>query len=196
MIRKLLFTVLMHSLLMTAAYAQDKQVSGRVTSQDDGSSIPGVNIVVQGTSKGTTTDADGNYTIQLSSSENSLVFTFVGFKPLTLQVDGRSTIDVVMEPDITSLDEIVVVGYGTQREKDLTSAITTIKSDEITKTPQGQAMQALQGKVPGLQIINSGIPGASPTVRVRGVGSMPGEGNSDPFRAGCHILQLLFHPAM
>ena len=76
---------------------------------------------------------------------------------------------------MTSLEEVVVVGYGTQREKDLTSAISTIKTEDIVKTPTGQAMQALQGKVPGLQIVSSGQPGVSPTVRVRGVGSLPGK---------------------
>jgi TonB-dependent SusC/RagA subfamily outer membrane receptor len=180
MIKKLLFTVLTLSLLVTAGQAQDKQVSGKVTSQEDGSGIPGVNVVVQGTSKGTTTDSEGNYSIQLSGSEATLIFSFVGYIPQTIQVSDRTTIDIVLAPDLTTLEEIVVVGYGTQREKDLTSAITTIKSDEIAKTPQPQAMSALQGKVPGLQIINSGAPGASPTVRVRGMGSMPDQGNSNP----------------
>jgi TonB-linked SusC/RagA family outer membrane protein len=174
MIRKLLFTMLLHSLLCLTAVAQEeKQVSGKVTSQDDGSSVPGVNIVVQGTSKGTTSDAEGNYSIQLGASENTLVFSFVGFKPATVQVDGQTTINVALESDVTSLEEVVVVGYGTQREKDLTSAITTVRSEDIVKTPTGQAMQALQGKVPGLQVVSSGQPGVSPTIRIRGVGSMP-----------------------
>ena len=174
MIRKLLFTMLLHSLLCVTVMAQEeKQVSGKVTSQEDGSAVPGVNIVVQGTSKGTTSDAEGNYSIQLGPSENTLVFSFVGFKPTTVQVEGQSTINVALESDITSLEEVVVVGYGTQREKDLTSAISTVKSEDIVKTPTGQAMQALQGKVPGLQVVSSGAPGEAPTIRVRGVGSYP-----------------------
>ena len=180
MIRKLLFTVLMHSLLCTAVLAQEKQISGKVTSLEDGTSVPGVNVVVQGTTKGTTSDADGNYSIQLAPSENTLVFSFVGFKPSTIQIDDRTTIDVALEPDVTSLNEIVVIGYGTMQEKELTSAITTVKGDEIVKTPTSQAMQSLQGKVPGVQIISNGAPGASPTVRVRGMGSFPAEGDSDP----------------
>lgn len=180
MIRKLLFTVLMHSLLCTAVLAQERQISGKVTSLEDGTTVPGVNVVVQGTTKGTTSDADGNYSIQLAPSENTLVFSFVGFKPSTIQVDDRTTIDVALEADVTSLNEVVVIGYGSMQEKELTSAISTVKGDEIVKTPTSQAMQSLQGKVAGVQIISNGAPGASPTVRVRGMGSFPAEGKSDP----------------
>src|SRR5215216_2982446 len=97
MIKKLLFTVLTLSWLVTAGQAQDRQVSGRVTSQEDGSGIPGVNIVVQGTTKGTTTDVEGNYTLSLAPSENTLVFSFVGYKAFTAQVAGKSVVDVVLE---------------------------------------------------------------------------------------------------
>ncbi len=180
MIRNLPVTVLILSLLVTTAWAQDKQLSGRVTSKVDGTALPGVNVVVQGTSKGTSTDVDGNYAIQLTPEENTLVFTFVGFAPMTVTVDGRTTIDIALEEDVTSLNEIVVIGYGTMQEKELTSAITTVKGDEIVKTPTSQAMQSLQGKVPGVQIISSGVPGASPTVRVRGMGSFPAEGKGEP----------------
>jgi TonB-linked SusC/RagA family outer membrane protein len=148
-------------------------VSGKVTALEDGTSIPGVNIVVEGTTKGTTTDGDGNYSIQLTAAENALVFSFVGYKPTTVQVDGRTTIDVALESDVIALNEIVVVGYGTQREKDLTSAISTVKSEDIVKTPSGQAMQGLQGKIPGLQVVSKGTPGDQPTIRIRGVGSYP-----------------------
>lgn len=172
MIRKLLSTVVMMCLLVSLSQAQDRQVSGKVTAQEDGSGLPGVNIVVEGTTKGTTTDAEGNYAITLTSSENSLVFSFVGYLATTVAVDGRTTIDVSLAADVISLGEIVVVGYGTQREKDLTSSITTVKTDEIVKTPTSQAMQALQGKVPGVQIVNRGEPGQGPSVRVRGVGSL------------------------
>src|SRR5690349_16440956 len=103
MIRNLPFTVLMLSLFVGTAWAQDKQVSGKVTAAEDGSPLPGVNVLVQGTSKGTSTDVDGNYSIQLSPQENILVFSFVGYKSTTVQVDGRSTIDVPLEGDVTAL---------------------------------------------------------------------------------------------
>jgi TonB-linked SusC/RagA family outer membrane protein len=172
--KRLLLTALVPILLCATAWGQnEKIVTGKVTSGDDGLGLPGVNVVVQGTTKGSTTDSEGNYSIQLAPGENTLVFTFVGYQTATVDVTNRTTADVVLEADITSLEEVVVVGYGTQREKDLTSAISTIKTEDIVKTPTGQAMQSLQGKVPGLQIVSSGQPGASPTVRVRGVGSYP-----------------------
>ena len=170
--------IILTLLCSLTAWSQERTVTGTVTSEEDGLPIPGVNVIVQGTTKGTATDADGNYSLSLAENENILVFTFVGFRTAEVEVGDRTTVDFALQPDVTSLDEVVVVGYGTQREKDLTSAITTIKSEEITKTPTGQAMQALQGKVPGLQIVSSGAPGDGPTVRVRGIGTFP-EFNSD-----------------
>ncbi|MEX2232284.1 MAG: TonB-dependent receptor [Cyclobacteriaceae bacterium] len=171
--------ILLPCLLAITAWSQERIITGKVTGAEDGLSIPGVNVVVEGTSKGTTTDAEGNYSIQLTPSENTLIFTFVGFKPITVDATARTTVDVVLESDVTSLQEVVVVGYGVQREKDLTSAITTVKADEIAKTPSGQAMQALQGKVPGLQVVSKGTPGDQPTIRIRGIGSFPGVGSSN-----------------
>ncbi|HZB14696.1 MAG TPA: TonB-dependent receptor [Chryseolinea sp.] len=172
--KRLLLMVLVPILFSVTAWGQaEKVVTGKVTSSDDSGPLPGVNVVVQGTAKGVTTDAEGNYSIQLAPAENTLVFTFVGYKTTTVDVTNKTTADVILEGDVTSLEEVVVVGYGTQREKDLTSAISTIKTEDIVRTPTGQAMQSLQGKVPGLQIVSSGQPGASPTVRVRGLGSYP-----------------------
>lgn len=174
----------MISLLVPYGQAQTKQVSGQVTSKSDGIGLPGVNVVVQGTAKGTTTDAEGNYSLQLLPSENTLVYSFVGFSSQTVQVGDQTSINIILEEDATSLDEIVVVGYGVQREKDLTSAISTVKSEDIQKMPGAQAMQSLQGRVPGLQIVSAGAPGESPVVRVRGLGSYPGNvvgrGNEGP----------------
>jgi TonB-dependent starch-binding outer membrane protein SusC len=172
--------ILLPVLCSITAWSQERLVSGTVTSSDDGLPIPGVNVIVQGTTKGTATDAEGKYSLSLAENENVLVFTFVGFKTATVEVGARATVDFGLEADVTSLDEVVVVGYGTQREKDLTSAITTIRSEEISKTPSGQAMQALQGKVPGVQIVSSGAPGDEPTVRVRGIGSFPGSSDEKP----------------
>ena len=176
--KKLLLVTLL--LLSWTAWSQTRTVTGKVTSSDEGMGLPGVNVIVQGTNKGTTTDAEGNYSIQLAESETTLVFSFVGYSAQTVQVDNRSVIDIELQSDVVSLSEIVVVGYGTQREKDLTSAISTVKTDELVKTPTSQAMQALQGKVPGMQIVSAGAPGASPTVRIRGLGSYPGIGSSAP----------------
>ncbi|MBL7841270.1 MAG: TonB-dependent receptor [Cyclobacteriaceae bacterium] len=165
-------------LLGSGAFAQTRTVTGTVTSEDG--PMPGVSVLVVGSNKGATTDGDGKYTLELTSTETSLTFSFIGYKTVTVDVANRNVVDVALETDTQSLDEVVIVGYGTMQEKDLTSAITTVKTEELTKTPTSQPMQALQGKVPGVQIVSSGAPGASPTVRIRGIGSMPGQGNSDP----------------
>jgi TonB-linked SusC/RagA family outer membrane protein len=172
MIRKLLFTVLLHSLLLTTVWAQDRQVSGKVTAAEDGTSLPGVNIVVQGTTKGTTTDAEGNYTIQLAPSENTLVFTFVGFSTITEEVGDRTVIDVVMGSDITSLGEVVVIGYGVAKKSDVTGAVASVRPEDLNKIPSSTAAEALQGKVAGVQVTTNGTPGSAPTIRVRGLGSV------------------------
>ncbi|MEX0882844.1 MAG: carboxypeptidase-like regulatory domain-containing protein, partial [Cyclobacteriaceae bacterium] len=153
--------------------AQEVSVSGNVT-DPSGESVPGVNILEKGTSNGTVTDLDGNYEITLTSSDATLVFSFIGFETQEIPIEGRSVVDVVFSEGAQSLEEVVVVGYGTQREKDLTSAISTIRSDDIIKTPNSQAMQSLQGRVAGVQIVSNGAPGAAPTVRVRGIGSFEG----------------------
>lgn len=146
-------------------------VKGKVTSADDGQSLPGASIQVVGTSKGTTTNIDGEYSIEVSE-DAELSVSFIGYLTQTIPVNGRTSIDVTMQTDIESLSEVVVIGYGTASERDLTSAITTVDSEEIVKTPTPQAMQALQGKVAGVQIVSNGSPGGSPTVRVRGLGSL------------------------
>jgi TonB-dependent starch-binding outer membrane protein SusC len=159
--------------LSTAVWSQDRTVTGTVTAADDKQPLPGVNVIVEGTTKGTSTDGEGKYSLQLSGAENTIVFSFVGYNPITITVDNRTTIDVALEPDVTSLNEVVVVGYGTQKERDLTSSISTIKADELIKTPSGQAMQGLQGKVAGLQVVSAGAPGDPATIRIRGIGSYP-----------------------
>lgn len=178
--KRILLVMMFSTMLGTLVWAQSRQVQGRVVSAEDNQPLPGVNILVQGTTKGAVTDANGSFSIELTGSENTLVFSFIGYKSQTVEVGSQTQISITLEPDAMALEEIVVVGYGTMQEKDLTSSVVTIKSDEIIKTPTSQAMQALQGKVPGVQIVSSGAPGAGPTVRVRGIGSLPGQGDSDP----------------
>jgi TonB-linked SusC/RagA family outer membrane protein len=189
MIKKLLFTVLTLSLLVTAGQAQDKQVSGKVTSLEDGSGIPGVNIVVQGTSKGTTTDVEGNYTLSLAPSENTLVFSFVGYKTFTATIDGRSTVDVVLELEVSSLEEVVVVGYGTQRKRDVTGTIASVKADELETKPNSNPVSSIQGRVAGVTIVNSGVAGAAPTIRIRGVGTTT---NSNAAASPLYVVDGIF----
>src|SRR5690606_17267063 len=163
--------------LSFTAYGQQSRVSGKVTDALTSSGIPGVTVMVRGSTTATQTDAAGNYTIEAANSD-TLVFRSLGFAMQEIPIAGRTTIDVVLEDEGTELEEVVVVGYGTQRQRDLTTAVTTVRADDIAKTPTATAMQSLQGRVAGVQIVSSGAPGASPTVRLRGIGSF--EGNAAP----------------
>lgn len=171
MIRSLLLSVF---LLFVAAegWSQTRAVRGRVTGSDDGMPLPGVNVIVQGTAKGTATDANGSYSIEVEATENTLVFTFVGYRPQSVQLLGRETVNVVLEPEATSLDEVVVVGYGTVRKSDLTGSVSSVRGSQLTTVPAINPIQSLQGKVAGVQIANtSGAPGAGSFVRIRGIGT-------------------------
>jgi TonB-linked SusC/RagA family outer membrane protein len=175
--KKFLICLLISSLPLTIL-AQTKSITGKVISSEDGQPIPGVNVVVQGTSKGTVTDFNGDYTIELGPDENSLSFSFVGFLTQTVSVEGRTKVDVTLQLDAKTLEEIVVIGYGTVAKSDLTGSVTSLKADDITPVPSVSALQSLQGKVPGVQITSgSGAPGQAPIVRIRGTGTF---GNSNP----------------
>lgn len=171
--------LLLFFLFSVSGFAQNLTVSGVVTSAEDNIPVPGVNVIVKGTSRGVSTDFDGKYSIEVKSSE-ILEFSSIGLKTVNVTVGNQKTIDASMATDVESLDEIVVVGYGSQRKADLTGSITTIKAEDITRTPAGAAMQSLQGKVAGLQVVSSGAPGTAPTIRVRGLGSYTGGGASNP----------------
>ncbi len=160
-------------------YAQTKTVIGTVTGADDRLPLPGVTVVIEGTMQGAVTDIDGKYSLEVTP-EQSLTFSFVGFQSQTILVGEQQIINVSLQTTSFDIEEVVVIGYGEAKVKDLTSSITTVRSEDLAKTPAGQAMQALQGKVAGMQVVSSGSPGSSPTVRIRGVGSYPGIGNTDP----------------
>tara|TARA_R110001583_G_scaffold145096_1_gene297117 strand:+ start:55899 stop:58868 length:2970 start_codon:yes stop_codon:yes gene_type:complete len=161
-------------------YAQQKnQVTGKV-SDEGGNPLPGASVFVKNSTIGTQSNFDGDYTLNNVPSDGILVISYLGFKTVEKAVNGNTILNVILLVDAQSLDEVVVVGYGELKVKDLTSAITTIKSDDIVKTPTNNAMQALQGKVAGLQVVSKGSPGDSPTIRVRGIGSYPGQSNETP----------------
>ena len=171
---KLLFCLCLLTMTAASMFGQSNQtVSGTVTEKSTGYPAIGVSVLVKGTTNGTVTSVDGEYSLTNVPSNATLVFSYIGMLTQEITVSGQSVINVLLDDDTQNLEEVVVIGYGTSKVKDLTSSISTIKTDEIMKTPASQPMQALQGKVPGLQIVSSGSPGKSPTVRVRGVGSYP-----------------------
>jgi len=177
---KKLFVVMYFLLSVSILFAQNPiTVKGKLTDSANGEPIPGVSVLIKGTSTGLITDFDGNYSIQVPGN-GTLVFSFIGMKTKEVDVNNSTLINVVLEASTEMVDEVIVVGYGKLSVKDLTSSISTVKTEELAKTPTGQAMQALQGKVPGLHVVSSGGPGDSPTIRVRGVGSYPGANNEAP----------------
>ncbi len=164
-------------LLSVSGYAQQLTVKGIVTSATDSEPLIGVVIQVKGEGNGTVTNLDGEYTLANINSNAELTFSLIGYRTENVHVSGRQNIDVVLHEAHEELDEVVVVGYGTVRKGDLTSSISSIKGDEITETLTGNAMDALQGKVNGVQVVSGGGPGTSPRVLIRGVTTVNG---SDP----------------
>jgi len=152
-------------------------VSGRVT-DEEGKPMPGVNILVKGTANGTTTDVEGAYKISVDNTESVLVFSFIGYLTQEIQVGTKTVIDLTLQPDVETLSEIVVVGYGTQTKGSVTGAVTSVSAKEITALPVPSVSQALQGRVPGVMVTNNGGPGSSAIVRIRGIGSI--SQNADP----------------
>ena len=152
--------------------AQKVSVSGIVTDAANGQPLFGVTIGVSGTTTGTISDKDGKFTIQVPSKETVLVFTYVGYKSQQVVVGSNTKINVALEQEMTQLEQIVVVGYGTQRKKDLTGSISLVSTKEIKSLAVPSISDALQGRAAGVQVISSGTPGSDATLRIRGVGTI------------------------
>jgi len=147
-------------------------IKGRVVSADDKQGMPGVYILIRGTDQGIISGTDGTYSISVRSSEDVLVFRFLGYVTQEIPVMNRTLIDVVMAPDITSLESVVVMGYSSKKRNEITSAVTTLSSDKLMDVTTNDIGSMLQGKVSGIQVINSsGAPGANSEIRVRGISS-------------------------
>ncbi|WP_242083268.1 SusC/RagA family TonB-linked outer membrane protein [Aestuariivivens sediminis] len=156
-----------------AMYGQNT-IQGTVTTAVDGEPIPGVNVIIKGTTQGTATDFDGNFTIS-ASPDDVLVISSLGYKTQEQSVGNQTTINIVLEEDAAALDEVVVVGYGTARRSDLTGALTSVSSSDFDKQPLGAVSQALQGRAAGVQVNQtSGAPGENFKIRIRGANSITG----------------------
>ena len=152
-------------------------VTGTVTSATDGGGLPGVNVLVKGTSTGTVTDVSGAYSINVADEEAILVFSSIGYLTQEIPLNGRTVLDLALSEDVQSLDEIVVIGYGTQRSKDVTGAVATVDQEAIKNVPVASIDQKMVGQVAGVQIQQvSGAPGGGTSVKIRGSGSL-GAGN-------------------
>ena len=175
--KKLLFLSLLFCMAAGVHAQGNITVTGKVMDGEMNEPIIGANILQRGTAHGAITDLDGVYSISVPM-DAELVFSYVGMQTQVIRVDGRHTIDVTMKPDAKTLDEVVVVGYGTSRKRDLTGSIVSVKGDELTSTPASSPVSALQGRVPGMNVTTTGSAGTAPSITIRGIGSM---GNSNPY---------------
>lgn len=157
----------------------EQVIKGRVTDAESREPLPGVNILIKGTQTGTSSDANGNYSLSVPDANTVLVYSFVGYEPQEVKVGSRTDIDVSLKTDQKSLEEVLVVGYGTVKKSDLTGSVSSVKAQELTAYPALGTVQALQGRAAGVQIqANNGEPGSSFKVRIRGGTSI--NASSDP----------------
>jgi len=159
------------------AIQQEITITGKVT-DEEGNTLPGVNIIIKGTLTGTITDVDGNFSIEVEDPEAVLVFTFIGMLTQEIKVGDQTEINITMAQDIIGLEEVVAIGYGTLRKSDLTGAIFSIKTEKLQDIPNTNILQGLQGNIPGLVVANTqSAPGASPQIRIRGENSLSASNN-------------------
>ncbi|MDF9798903.1 TonB-linked SusC/RagA family outer membrane protein [Catalinimonas alkaloidigena] len=166
-------------LFVHCAMGQGITVTGTVTSSDDNDPLPGVNVLVKESTVGTITDIEGKYRLELPSSSSVLVFSFVGYESQEVSIGNEAVINVSLQPDLGQLDEVVVVGYGTQKKSSVTSAISKVENVNLDQIPAGRAETALVGRMAGVNITTSNSrPGAAPEINIRGIGSI--SASNDP----------------
>ena len=171
--KKSQFLIVALLLLGSMAIAQRKVITGKVLNQSNGEPLQGVNILADKQRGGTTTKADGTYSISVDATSNSLVFSYVGFAGQTVTIGDKTSIDVSLVPIASAINEVVVIGYGTQKKSHLTGAVSKYKNERLDESPVSRLDQALQGKIAGVQIQNvTSESGAEPRIRVRGLSSI------------------------
>ncbi|WP_316840501.1 TonB-dependent receptor [Pedobacter gandavensis] len=167
---------LLACLFLTFGAAAQVKVTGKVTSSDDKLPIIGATVKVKNTAQGTLTDPNGAFALNVKPTD-ILTFSFVGYITKEVTVGNQTSLNVVLNPDASNLNEIVVTGYTSQRKKDLTGAVSVVNISQLKEQPAASAVEALQGKAPGVQIVNDGAPGSTPQIRIRGTTTV---GNNDP----------------
>ena len=165
-------------LLSSPSFAQDNTISGTVTDANTDETLPGVNVIIKGTTTGTSTDAQGSYSLNVPSLQDTLVFSFVGYERQEIPIQGRETVDVTLQSQAIAGEEMVVIGYGVQEEKDVTGAIESVDMESVSNSAVTGANEALSGRVAGVQVnTTQGIPGGGPQIQIRG-NSAVGAGSS------------------
>jgi TonB-dependent SusC/RagA subfamily outer membrane receptor len=158
---------------------QERQVTGTVISADNDEGLPGVNVIVKGTTTGAITDIMGNYSVTVPDENASLIFSSVGYETTEIQVGSQSVIDVTLAPDVTALEEIVVIGYGTQQKKDLTGAIVNVQAEEVEKYKPTSVSEILRTTVPGLTVGYATNARNVPDFEVRGDNSIKSDDDDE-----------------
>lgn len=161
---------------MGIVFAQQRTITGKVTAEGEGP-VPGVTVVVQGTTVGTLTDMSGAYSIKVQGPSSVLLFSFVGYQTKEVTVGSQSTIDVVLVADVVAVSEIVVTGYSSQRKRDITGAVGVVEATALKAVPTGNVTNQLQGRTSGVTVVGSGEPGETSRIRIRGFSSFE---NNDP----------------
>src|ERR1700761_3877073 len=165
--------VLLCSFFINSAFAQNLSVKGKVTDAASNETLIGVSVTIKGTTEGTQTDVNGAFSINAPSNA-TLVVSYLGYSAHEAPVGGQTTINIKLQSSSNSLNEVVVVGYGTQKKVDVTGSVATVKGADLASQPNPNPVSSLQGKVAGVQIINSGTPGSSPQITLRGLGTIFG----------------------
>ncbi|GAB3937242.1 TonB-dependent receptor [Larkinella terrae] len=155
-----------------AAWAQDRKITGLITDGNDNNPLPGANVVIKGTTVGAATDADGKFTLNVPAGKDILTISAIGFTGQEVSIGNRSAITITLQPDIKTLSEVIVTGYGSQSKKDITGAVATVDTKQLLSIPATNVGQALQGRVAGVQVGNENSPGGGVMVRIRGFGTI------------------------
>ena len=174
-VRKLLMVLLM--LASGYGFAQEKKITGKITSGTDNTPLPGCNVAIKGTSTGTITDAQGGFSLGVSGNSDVLIISSIGYKSQEIAIGSQSVINATLEEDISTLNEVIVTGYSTERQRDVTGAVSSVTAKDLVAIPSANFTQQLQGRVPGVVVGNDNSPGGAGIVRVRGLGTL---GNNDP----------------
>ena len=171
-LRSFLWLFLVNLLFPVSALYAQQTITGKVSEASSGETLIGATVVIKGTTNGTVTNVDGNYSLNVPRLQDTLVFSFVGYQSQEVPVAGRMVINVQMQASDVMLSEMVVIGYGTVKKSDLTGSVAVVSSEDLTRIPASNFTRALQGRAPGVLVTQSGSPGSNAQIRVRGVGSI------------------------
>ncbi|MBD8488667.1 TonB-dependent receptor [Echinicola sp. CAU 1574] len=171
--RKSLLSFILAVFTLSTVWAQSRTVTGKVVSEEEPMGLPGVNVLVKGSTVGAITDLDGMYSIQVPDGKNTLVFSFIGYRTDEIQIGNQTTVNITLMPDTQNLEEVIVVAYGTAEKGNFVGSAIALKSDQIANRPINNVANAIEGQAPGVITTSaSGQPGSTPAIRIRGIGSV------------------------